>query len=91
MATCFSPLSRNHRLGVMLAGGMTPMEALQEIGETVEGVATARAVEELAAGSGVEMPIAATVAAALTGRLTVLEAASRLLERPPAAEASSAD
>ncbi|MFQ5381480.1 MAG: NAD(P)H-dependent glycerol-3-phosphate dehydrogenase, partial [Dehalococcoidia bacterium] len=91
VATCFSPLSRNHRLGEMLAAGMTPLQALAEIGEAVEGVATAEAVGAIAAQAGVEMPIASTVAAALAGHLTVLEAAQRLLERPPASEASSLD
>lgn len=81
-ATCFSPLSRNHRLGELLARGRTPDAALAEIGEAVEGASTARVALRIAREAGVELPLAEQVAAVLDGRRTVAEAMSELLSRP---------
>lgn len=80
-ATCFSPLSRNRRLGELLARGSTVPEALAEIGEAVEGAATAPVVSELAAQYGVDMPIAAQVAMVLAGERSVPRAMEELLQR----------
>ena len=80
-ATCFSPLSRNHQLGVALAGGSATGEAMAAIGHVVEGVASAPVVLELAASHGVEMPITAAVCALLSGRTTASEAMAALLGR----------
>lgn len=80
-ASCFSPLSRNYRLGELFARGATPEAARAAIGEVVEGAATAPIAAELAARLGVDAPIATTVAAALEGRITVMEAMSALLSR----------
>ena len=43
LTTCYSPLSRNYRLGARLAAGDTVQEALSELGQTAEGVPTTRA------------------------------------------------
>ena len=80
--TCFSPLSRNHRLGELLAAGIDPASALKQIGEAVEGAATAGVAVQLAHRVGVEMPIAREVAAVLAGERRVAEAMSLLLTRP---------
>ena len=80
-ATCYSPLSRNHRLGELLAHGATPGDALATIAETVEGAATAPVALELAHRAGVEVPIAEQVVAVLGGRATVPEAMASLLSR----------
>jgi glycerol-3-phosphate dehydrogenase (NAD(P)+) len=85
-ATCFSPLSRNRRLGELLAQGRSPAEATAEIGEVVEGAATATVALTLAAKAGVELPIAAAVAAVLERRWTVGDAMRELLMRPLKAE-----
>jgi glycerol-3-phosphate dehydrogenase (NAD(P)+) len=79
--TCYSPLSRNHRLGELLARGMAPEAALAEIAEVVEGAATAPVALELARRAGVELPIAEQVAAVLDGRSTVGQAMVSLLSR----------
>jgi glycerol-3-phosphate dehydrogenase (NAD(P)+) len=47
-----------------------------------EGVPTAAALEALAARLGVDMPIASTVAALLSGRAEIDQAISALLARP---------
>jgi len=88
-ATCFSPLSRNRRFGELLAMGRSPDEARLEIGETVEGAATAGVALELARTAGVELPICAVVARVVSGEISVAEAMARLLARPLRQEAGS--
>lgn len=86
MATCASPLSRNHSLGVRIGQGMTLEEAIAATGGTAEGVKTSRSVLELATSVGVEMPITAAVVAVLHEGLPVEELAPLLLGRPHKAE-----
>lgn len=81
-ATCFSPLSRNRQLGERLARGQALQEALSEIGQVVEGAATAPVAVRLATSAGVQMPVARHVAATLEGLETVGQAMGELLERP---------
>lgn len=75
--TCTSPQSRNFRYGEALGAGLGFDPAI-----TVEGVATARALVQLAARQGVEMPISTTVAALIDGALRVDQAVQSLLSRP---------
>jgi glycerol-3-phosphate dehydrogenase (NAD(P)+) len=55
--TCTDNLSRNRRMGLALASGMTIEEAKREIQQVVEGVLAAEAVKEVADELGIEMPI----------------------------------
>ncbi len=87
-ATCYSPLSRNRRLGELLAQGRPLAAALLEIGEAVEGAATAHIALELALKHGVAMPLTEEVVAVLDGERTVAEAMHRLLTRPLRPEAA---
>lgn len=84
--TCFSPLSRNRRLGELLAQGRTPSAALAEIGEVAEGAASAPVAVEMARRAGVELPIAEQVVAVLAGTASVHDAMAVLLGRGPRAE-----
>lgn len=59
--TCTGDLSRNRRLGLSLGAGQTVEEAVQNIGQVVEGVATAEEVRRLAQRHEVEMPISEQV------------------------------
>jgi glycerol-3-phosphate dehydrogenase (NAD(P)+) len=86
VATCMSPLSRNHRLGTLLAKGRAVDEALAEIRETVEGAETAPVALEMAREAGIEMPITEQVCAVLAGQGDVQEAMSALLARAVTAE-----
>lgn len=61
VATCGSPLSRNHMFGVHLGRGMSVAEATQKVRQTTEGVKSCRSVLALAERHGVEMPIARAV------------------------------
>ncbi len=80
-ATCFSPLSRNHRFGELLALGRAPGVALAEIGQAVEGVNAARVALELGKQHGVEMPICQGVVSVLDEKQDVPGAMSALLGR----------
>ena len=55
--TCTDNQSRNRRFGLALAAGESVAAAQTSIGQVVEGVLAARAVREVAARAGVEMPI----------------------------------
>ncbi len=66
VATCASPQSRNRSVGVELGLGRPLAEILAETRMVAEGVNTTAAVLELAASTGVEMPIATMVGAILS-------------------------
>ena len=85
--TCSSAQSRNNRIGLALGQGMSLEAALASLGGAVaEGVASAPAVRDLAAKSGVEMPISDAVAAILAGEADLDTAIAGLLSRPLKAE-----
>ncbi len=65
IATCGSPLSRNHRLGVELARGRSWAELETALPGVAEGAYTVDAAIALADRLGVEMPIAREVHRAL--------------------------
>ncbi len=75
--TCASDLSRNFRFGLALGR----QEAFDGT-TTVEGVATARAVAEIAKSEGLDMPISTAVAELSGGKYSVAEAIQSLLNRP---------
>lgn len=56
IATCASPLSRNHRLGFELAKGRTLDEATSSMNGVAEGVATLKVVRDMAKDMKLEMP-----------------------------------
>lgn len=63
IATCMSPLSRNHRVGVGLGRGGTLADVVTEIGQTAEGVTSCESILTLATSAGVEVPIVESVVA----------------------------
>lgn len=86
VATCSSPLSRNHTLGRHIGAGQSLASAIELTGGTAEGVKSCRSVLDLAGTVGVEMPITAGVTAVLHEGLPVDEMARGLLARPQKAE-----
>lgn len=86
VATCASPLSRNHTLGVHVGAGMSLQEAVAATGGTAEGVKSCTSVLELAEKHGVDMPITAAVVAVLHHGLPVETMTRALLARPRKAE-----
>jgi len=84
--TCTGELSRNRRVGLLLAKG-EPLEAtLKQLGHVAEGVFSARAIESLAAEKRVEMPITRAVCAVLFGGASPRDAVQQLLARDPREE-----
>jgi glycerol-3-phosphate dehydrogenase (NAD(P)+) len=81
IATCMSPLSRNHRVGVALGQGTGIAELLSLPHQTAEGVKSCRSVVELAARHGVDMPICEGVTAVVEGRVTPERLTGALMSR----------
>ncbi len=88
--TCTSPTSRNYTVGLKLGQGKKLDEILRELGEVAEGVNTARAVKDLAAREGVEMPIADAVYRLLFEGTDPKDEVSALMGRKLKAESSTA-
>ncbi|OON71533.1 NAD(P)H-dependent glycerol-3-phosphate dehydrogenase [Streptomyces tsukubensis] len=61
VATCSSPLSRNHTFGTNLGRGMTLEETIAVTKQTAEGVKSCESVLELGRRHGVDMPLTETV------------------------------
>ncbi len=80
--TCGSLQSRNMSLGVALGEGRTLADVMGERKSVAEGVHTARAVVELAARHGVDLPICSAVDAILNRGADLDDAIAGLLDRP---------
>ncbi len=85
--TCTDDQSRNRRFGLLLATGVTPAAALQQIGQAVEGYGAARAIHGVAARAGVEMPLCEMAYRVLYEALPARDAVRALMSRPIKAEA----
>jgi glycerol-3-phosphate dehydrogenase (NAD(P)+) len=86
--TCTGDLSRNRRVGLELAKGKPLASIVAELGHVAEGVPCARAVRELAARLGVDMPITNAVAGVLFDGDSAQAMVAQLLARDPRGESS---
>jgi glycerol-3-phosphate dehydrogenase (NAD(P)+) len=84
--TATGDLSRNRRVGVQLAQGLSLEKILHDLGHVAEGVYTAREVAKLAMARGVDMPVTDAVNAVLEGTLAPKSAVEQLLSRDPKRE-----
>lgn len=84
--TCTDDQSRNRRLGLGLGRGQSLDQALEEIGQEVEGVKTVRELYEMAKRLDVEMPITEQVYRVVYEGYPPQQAGAALLEREPKAE-----
>lgn len=84
--TATGDLSRNRRVGMLLAQGQTLAQAVESLGHVAEGVYSARTVVQRAQTLGVDMPIAEAAVALLDGRLQPAEAVAQLMGRGPRGE-----
>lgn len=66
--TASSTMSRNFRVGLGLAKGMSQSEILTELGEVAEGIGTAYALKEIAEEKKLYLPIAKEVYEMLEGK-----------------------
>lgn len=85
-ATAVSRLSRNYRVGRALGEGRTLEQALQEVGQVAEGVATSDAAMRLAKHHNVLMPTFEATARVIRGEVQPLVAVGSLMERMPREE-----
>jgi glycerol-3-phosphate dehydrogenase (NAD(P)+) len=84
--TATGDLSRNRKVGLLLAQGKTLQEAMASLGHVAEGVYCARTVVQRAQSLGVEMPIAQAVVALLDGQMQPAQAVAALMGRDPTQE-----
>ena len=80
--TCTGDLSRNRRVGIELGRGRRLADILAETRMVAEGVRTTGAALALGARHGVELPLAAQMAAVLDGRASARSAVEALMLRP---------
>jgi len=79
--TCTDNLSRNRRMGLALASGMSIEDAQAEIQQVVEGVLAAKAVKEVADQLDVDMPICLEIYRILYEGVAPREAVGALMGR----------
>jgi glycerol-3-phosphate dehydrogenase (NAD(P)+) len=84
--TCTGDLSRNRRVGMLLAEHQSLEQILQQLGHVAEGVYAAREVHQLAGRLGVDMPICAAVYRAIYDHVPLLEVVNDLLSRTASQE-----
>lgn len=84
--TCTGDLSRNRKVGMLLAKKLTLPHILRELGHVAEGVYTVRAVHQLVRQLGVDMPICEAVYRILYEQADAAQVVEELLSRVPDAE-----
>ena len=84
--TCTGDLSRNRQLGLKLGKGVALQQALDDIGQVVEGVNSAAEVQRLALEYDINMPISEQVNGIIHNGWDPVEGVARLLAREQKAE-----
>ena len=79
--TATGDLSRNRKVGLLLAQGLTAQQAVATLGHVAEGVYCARTVLARATALQVDMPITRCVVSLLDGKISAKEAAKLLMGR----------
>ncbi len=84
--TATGDLSRNRKVGMLLAEGLPLPQILAELGHVAEGVYSAAMVLRRAHARGVDMPISDAVVSVLDGRATPEQALEQLMGRDARSE-----
>jgi glycerol-3-phosphate dehydrogenase (NAD(P)+) len=84
--TCTGDLSRNRKVGLLLAQKYDLPRILRELGHVAEGVYSVRAVHQLVKRLGVEMPICEAVYRILYEQVDAASVVEELLNRVPDTE-----
>ncbi|MEJ5999016.1 NAD(P)H-dependent glycerol-3-phosphate dehydrogenase [Paucibacter soli] len=84
--TATGDLSRNRRVGLLLAQDLALADILRQLGHVAEGVYSAPTVLQRAQDRGVDMPITAAVVEVLEGRLSPAAAVDLLMGRQARSE-----
>lgn len=87
IVTATSMHSRNNRCGMLLGQGLSPEEAVRQVGMVVEGINALPAAMRLQERYGVEMPIVSAVNAIVTGKVSAAVAVDKLMAREQKCEA----
>ena len=82
IVTCTSMHSRNRRAGILIGKGLTPEQAMKEVGAVVEGYYAAKSAWELGQKMGVDMPIVEAAYRVLYENMPAAEVVHDLLTRP---------
>jgi glycerol-3-phosphate dehydrogenase (NAD(P)+) len=81
IATCMSPLSRNHSVGVLLGQGLSVEQVVSIRHQTAEGLKSAGSVVDLAHRHGVDVPICEGVLAVVEQSMSPSDLAEVLMSR----------
>lgn len=81
IVTCTSMHSRNRRCGILIGKGVSPDEAIEQIGMVVEGISTAEAAYALAQQYNIEMPITQSIYRVIHGETDAKTAVAGLMSR----------
>lgn len=84
--TCTGSLSRNRRVGLLLAEGKNLQQILTELGHVAEGVYTIEEAQRQARQLGVDMPVVQILYDLIHGKIDVHTVADALMERRPRIE-----
>ena len=84
--TCTDDQSRNRRCGLALARGLSPDEAMREIGQVVEGYHAARVLRAVARRLEIDLPICEGICRILFDGADAGEVVRELMRRPLRAE-----
>ena len=90
IVTCTSQHSRNNRAGMLIGQGLTPQEAMEQVGAVVEGYYASKSAWELCQRQKVEMPIIHAAYQVLYENVDPRQAVSSLLLRQRRAESEDA-
>jgi glycerol-3-phosphate dehydrogenase (NAD(P)+) len=85
IVTCWHPSGRNRKAGELIARGLSPEDAVAQIGQTVEGLTTAPVLRDLSHRLGVELPITEGVCTVLGG-MELSDLLANLMGRRPTEE-----
>ena len=81
IVTCTSMHSRNRRAGILIGQGLSPQEAMDQVGAVVEGYYAAKSAWELGHKMGVDMPITQVAHQVLYEKANVKDTFTTLLTR----------
>ena len=82
IVTCTSMHSRNRRAGILIGQGLSPKEAIERVGMTVEGCIATESAYHLAKKNGVPMPIVEELYKVLYEEKDIKLALADLMDRP---------
>lgn len=90
IVTCTSLHSRNNRAGILIGQGLSPQEAMEQVGAVVEGYYAAKSAWELCQKQQVDMPIIHAAYQVLYENVDARKAVAALLTRQRRAESEDA-